>query len=185
MGCLGSGDSKLPDSFRAVDTRRRCRVQPPPDYAFVSLSYVWGRSPDPSQLLATKSNIERLLKAGGLPPSRLPTTVNDAIETCRRLGKIYLWADRFCIVQDDPKDKEEQRSAMAAIYRRAKCAIVVTDGDGDSSICRTQPREDAPSTLRPDLRHRIYEPSFRVARNTAGRLLCLAGGRLDSSRVYL
>ncbi|KAK1749815.1 heterokaryon incompatibility protein-domain-containing protein, partial [Echria macrotheca] len=135
--CASSGTSPgtLPANFRVIDVERRCIVDtPPPDRNFVALSYVWGQSPDPTKLHATKSNMQRLLVDGSLSAAKMPRTVEDAMEACRRLGEPYLWVDRFCIVQDDADDKGEQIAAMGAVYSLAKLVLLATDGHSDSGI---------------------------------------------------
>ncbi|KAK4215757.1 heterokaryon incompatibility protein-domain-containing protein [Rhypophila decipiens] len=134
--CTRERAGSLPVGFRLIDVDRRCVVETQANsrHEFVALSYVWGQQTDPTRLFATKSNRERLKIDGSLSVLDLPKTVEDAIEACRQLGEVYLWVDRFCIVQDDLEDKARQISAMATIYSLAKFALIITDGDSDSGI---------------------------------------------------
>ncbi|KAM7216087.1 Heterokaryon incompatibility protein (HET) domain containing protein [Rhypophila decipiens] len=134
--CTRERAGSLPVGFRLIDVDRRCVVETQANsrHEFVALSYVWGQQTDPTRLFAAKSNRERLKIDGSLSVLDLPKTVEDAIEACRQLGQVYLWVDRFCIVQDDLEDKARQISAMATIYSLAKFALIITDGDSDSGI---------------------------------------------------
>ncbi|KAL4861358.1 heterokaryon incompatibility protein-domain-containing protein [Aspergillus spectabilis] len=68
-------------------------------------------------------------KDDGLPASRIPQTIEDAIEMCIRLGERYLWADRLCIIQDDAEDQKNQIEAMGTIYSSAQIVLVAAYGD--------------------------------------------------------
>jgi hypothetical protein len=60
---------------------------------YLCLSYCWGTRP---QYTTTEANLTENIC--GLPISRLGLTIQDAIETTRRLGFRYLWCDALCIV---------------------------------------------------------------------------------------
>jgi hypothetical protein len=66
----------------------------------------------------------------GLSAADMPRTIEDAMTVCINIGIQYLWADRLCIVQDDPEDKTNQIMAMDAIY--ASALLVIISGSGDS-----------------------------------------------------
>ena len=73
---------------------------------YAALSYVWGPGlPDP-----------------------WPRVVLDAVEVTRRLGLEYLWVDRLCIDQDNPKEKHYLISKMASIYECSEFTIVAAAG---------------------------------------------------------
>lgn len=91
----------------------------PPKYA--ALSYVWGRSQSLSIHQTTTANLQS--HAHGLVLASMPKTVQDAILVCAKLELQYLWIDRYCIVQDDPKDVTEQLSIMPQIYANAEITI--------------------------------------------------------------
>ena len=59
---------------------------------------------------------------------RVPQTISDAIEVCRRLKMRYLWVDALCIIQDDEKDKDSQLPEMDKIYSVAALTIVAACG---------------------------------------------------------
>jgi hypothetical protein len=119
----------LPNGFRVIDVVERRVVTPSPDCSFVALSYVWGRTPDPTKTMATLSTIKELEQKGGLQASKLPLLIEDAIQACICLKQRYLWADRLCIVQDDLMNKQEQIDGMVAIYASAIFALVIAYGD--------------------------------------------------------
>lgn len=76
----------LPANFRVIDVQRRRIIPAEPDCRFVALSYVWGTSSDTEKVLhAEKSNFSTLGEDEGLPVSRIPSTIEDAMEIRRRL----------------------------------------------------------------------------------------------------
>lgn len=120
----------LPTGFRLIDIAARRLVNPVGKCRFVALSYVWGRTPDNSKLLATVSNIRSLEQDGGLSLGKVSTSIEEAMQACTQLGERFLWADRLCIIQDDPLDKQQQITSMADIYALADFVLVITSGEG-------------------------------------------------------
>jgi hypothetical protein len=49
---------------------------------------------------------------------------------CEQLDEPYLWVDRFCILQDDPKDKTHQIGAMDRIFSAARYDLIAKHGTG-------------------------------------------------------
>ncbi|SPO01926.1 uncharacterized protein DNG_04599 [Cephalotrichum gorgonifer] len=124
-----------PPGFRVIDVEKRQLVSPPAGCRFIALSYVWGSSPDPSKLQTTISNVERLHEEGALEPSEVPAAINEAMQATRELGERYLWADRLCIVQDDPANKAQQIMSMGDIYSSAVLVLALCAGAStDDSI---------------------------------------------------
>lgn len=68
----------FPNGFRVIDVVERRVVTPSPDCRFITLSYVWGETPDPTQTMATLSTIEDLEQRGGLQASKPPLVIEDA-----------------------------------------------------------------------------------------------------------
>ncbi|KAL4746953.1 heterokaryon incompatibility protein-domain-containing protein [Aspergillus terricola var. indicus] len=66
---------------------------------------------------------------GGLPPTKVPRTIEDAIAACIQIGERYLWADMLCIIQDDPEDLQTQVKAMGEIYPSATIVLVASYGN--------------------------------------------------------
>lgn len=46
------------------------------------------------------------------------------------MGFRYLWADRYCIPQDDDEEKRQQLQMMGRIYEKAHFTIIAAAGDG-------------------------------------------------------
>lgn len=112
--------------------------------AYVALSYCWGNS---QHVLAKEDNIERLIK--GIDNSRLPRTIQDAIEATRRLGIRFLWVDALCIIQDRPADKEREIQNMGHIYKHATVTIAAaaakTSSEGFLRLEPAPPRAETAS----------------------------------------
>lgn len=126
--CQPKAQCKLPKGFRVIDVNRRCLVEKS-SCRFVALSYVWGSNPQSSLLAASRATVDGMKKDGGLPALSMPQTIEDAIEVCLKMGERYLWADRLCIIQDDPDDKKHQIEAMGDIYSSAQIVLVASSGD--------------------------------------------------------
>lgn len=102
-------------SFKVINCETRqvvqgCRAP------YIALSYVWGageRGPSFSSEL----------------PAQLPTTIEDAITVTLSLGMQYLWIDRYCIIQSNPTEVQEQVGQMDLIYRCAYLTIIAAAGD--------------------------------------------------------
>lgn len=109
------------------------------EYEYIALSYVWGEDEvGDSGVLRTcalRGNVEALQKRGALAgagPVVMPRTVWQVAQLVRRLGKRYLWVDRFCIIQDsDAAVKQAQLDAMGEIYAGAT-AVMVAAGAGNA-----------------------------------------------------
>jgi hypothetical protein len=144
----GRGGS-LPMELRLIDVVQR-RVVPfgPGAPPFVALSYVWGER-QLGQLRATRATMSKLQQNGGLVASRMPSTIEDAMEACRQLDERYLWVDILCIEQDNEKDFNSQVYAMDVIYSRARLVLVAADGSHmNAGLCGV-------SRSRPDYQHRV------------------------------
>lgn len=101
---------------RLVETRRMLRG------TYACLSYCWG---DPNAQIGRTihGTLSRYLQ--GIPFDELPDTVIDVIRLCFKLGFRYLWVDRLCIVQDDPKDWSEEAARMCQVYSLSALTIAV------------------------------------------------------------
>ncbi|KAJ4989541.1 hypothetical protein SVAN01_04918 [Stagonosporopsis vannaccii] len=126
-----------------IDVKQCCLVDQrdlPKDFAYVALSYVWGRDPQPVQTLL--GNLADFKTPGAFDeaahPDLLPKTIQDTLALVRTLGLDYAWIDRLCIVQDDTSDKARQLAAMASIYVNAYVTIVASDGDAQTGLAGTR-----------------------------------------------
>ncbi|KAF3040435.1 hypothetical protein E8E11_007061 [Didymella keratinophila] len=88
----------------------------PANSEYVCLSYVWG--------FATEAREIMIESTGGFPQ-----TVVDAMQFTVQTGYRYLWVDRHCINQDDPKEKDYLISKMDLIYGGAALTIVAASGN--------------------------------------------------------
>ena len=74
----------------------------------------------------------------------LPRTVGDTILVTLKLGYHYLWADRYCIDQNDGRDKALQINQMDLVYQEAEITVIATAGDdpsfGPPGVTAFQPR---------------------------------------------
>ncbi|KAM7189459.1 HET domain containing protein [Rhypophila sp. PSN 637] len=113
-----------------------------PGYKYVALSYVWGAPPvngstGPPNTGASAStrpprdpNVERTLRL----PRDVPLTIRDAITVTKSLGYRYLWVDKYCIDQHNPKEQQEQFSRMGDIYAGSQIAIFALGDDSEAGL---------------------------------------------------
>jgi hypothetical protein len=89
----------------------------PKGSTYVALSYVWGR---------TGSDGEA--KDSGNLPVIFPATIRDAITVTKILKYRYLWIDRYCIPQQNDKERHAQIRQMDQIYQNAELTIIAAAG---------------------------------------------------------
>lgn len=113
------------------------------DYA--ALSYCWGVGQQP--LVASRENLASHLVA--IPENRIPKTIAEAVDVCRKLGIRYLWVDALCIVQGDISDKHAEISKMGSIYRNTTITILAacTKGVRDGFLAGVKPTKSDPPQL--------------------------------------
>lgn len=104
-----SNDCNRPRRHGTVKSRKMidCRTRQlcVSDKPYVCLSYVWGtKLPDREE---TSINLA----------SELPPTISDAIQVTLAIGMRYLWIDRYCIDQDNAKEKHDIIQNMDAICK--------------------------------------------------------------------
>jgi len=100
-------------NINVINCQSRRVVPAPPNRRYLCLSYVWGLS-------ATSST-----SAG---QAEFPRTISDAIVVTLMLGYEFLWVNRYCINQNDPKEKHNQILQIDKIYRNAQACIVAAAG---------------------------------------------------------
>ncbi|KAH7411533.1 heterokaryon incompatibility protein-domain-containing protein [Cadophora sp. MPI-SDFR-AT-0126] len=118
-----------PDILRLIDVKswrlhEAYSVGPGQVPRYVALSYVWGEG-ESKKLL--EKNLMQWLEHGRLPRD-LPRTILNAIELTSAMGEQYLWTDRLCIVQDDPKEMENTMQHMHGVYMNAVFTIIAVFG---------------------------------------------------------
>lgn len=99
------------------------------DNRYLALSYVWEKTrpakwdgqgdvnPKPGPSITVGPRL-----------FEIANTIADAIAVTTALGRRYLWADQYCINQDDDKEKKEQIRQMQRIYEKADAALVAAAG---------------------------------------------------------
>lgn len=100
QACSVNDSKSPPRNFRLIDVQQRKLTYMDSHTPYVALSYLWGSNPSENFLQAFQSNIAELERQDSLNRERLPATIHDAMEACRRLDQRYLWVDRLCILQD-------------------------------------------------------------------------------------
>ena len=123
-------------SLHLIECSSRIVVDVSGPTRYIALSYVWGGSKCQSAVILGDS--ARTL------PSKIASTIEDAIVLTLALGVKYLWVDQFCIDQTDPQAKHQQIRHMDFIYRNAWLTIVAAAGhDADCGLpgitCRLKP----------------------------------------------
>jgi hypothetical protein len=88
---------------------------------YATLSHRWG---DNLTCITTKSNIRDRRRR--ILWHTIPKTFQDAIIYCLKLGIEYLWIDTLCIMQDSPKDWQQQSAQMAGIYSNSYLTLSAT-----------------------------------------------------------
>jgi len=117
---------------------------------YIALSYVWGIA---QPYVLSKGNVREM--HFGLAPSRLPKSIQDAIQVTVSLGFKYLWVDALCIIQDSAEDKARELPTMAAIYRHSALTIIAAS----ASACTK-------GFLRPPEPPQFFVEPFKVPVNT-------------------
>lgn len=138
----GGNIQRVP-GMRLIDCRTRTIVPAPEgDVSYVALSYTWGTSGDVEDCYDTL-------------PDNLPNTISDAILVTRKLRIRYLWVDRYCIRQREPRTKEEkdekrgQIARMHYIYGGSSITIIAAAGDGpDHGLPGVSTRRQSPPIVR-------------------------------------
>ena len=106
--------------IRVIDCDSRIVIPLPQNMPYLALSYVWGPS---------TSHIEQTQGINKQDPKNWSKTIEDAILVVQNLGYHYLWADKYCIDQDNAQEKHLQIGIMDQIYSKAVASIVAVAGD--------------------------------------------------------
>lgn len=113
---------------------------------WVALSHCWG--PDGIQYKLQRATLETFHEA--MCFERLSQNFKDAIEGTRVLastfGKLYLWIDALCIIQDSGDDWATESVKMGHIYSNSLCTFMACRGS-DSAAGLLEERNDF--SLRP------------------------------------
>lgn len=116
--CLKRARSSIPT--RVIDCITREVIPLTVDKEYIALSYVWG-----------SGSMDQVVP--GIVPSPAPATIEDAIQVVKELGERYIWIDRYCILDDE--NKQKQIMSMGLIYEEAKATIIaVTAASSESGL---------------------------------------------------
>jgi hypothetical protein len=100
-------------------------------------------------------------------PDDVPKTVQDAMFVAINLDIPFLWVDRYCIDQANPKEKHNVIRNMDRIYQRAEITIIAATGEdrhyGLPGV-RGTPRKPQPTL-------RVCGKVFVAAQEVAGQIL--------------
>lgn len=124
---------------------------------YIALSYCWGGK---QSLVTTTATAQEY--TDGLPVSKIPRTILDAINLTNKLGLRFLWVDALCILQDDPEDVAREVSKMAQIYQEAwvtvsaACAKSVDEGFLQQQRIQSDLALKLPITVRKGVEGFIY-----------------------------
>ena len=122
--CVKLSDPDNENNIRLVSCTEPC------DY--VTLSYCWGAHSSPLWR-TTAGNLAP--RHAGFRLEALPTTLQEAVITTRRLGYEYIWIDALCIIQDSVEDWERESAEMGSIYQNSSVTIAATSSaDADSQF---------------------------------------------------
>lgn len=130
---------RIISGFQVIDCNIRTVIDAPSNCRYVALSYVWGEAAGTPESASTETESDLL--------SDVPKVISDSMEVVLRLGMEYLWVDRYCIDQSNPKEKHDQIRNMDSIYASAEMTIVAAAGSeahhglpGVSTRRRLQPQ---------------------------------------------
>jgi hypothetical protein len=137
--------------LRVIDCKTRRVIIAPPDCSYAALSYVWGASaPEPMKEGKT---------ADTATLDGCPKIVSDGIEATLKIDFQYLWVDRYCIDQNDARDKHNQIRQMDIIYANARVTIIAAT---------SLPENGLPGMAGVE---RSYQPCFDIGSHRIGRTL--------------
>jgi Heterokaryon incompatibility protein (HET) len=141
-----------------IDVYDMCLVPASNSEGYVALSYRWGSGTRAKEFAELSHKMVPEFQKRGFFRSHahhIPTTINDAIEFTRKVGKGIFGlvsssrqfydplmtasanssaTDRYCIIQDDKDIKYGQLQAMSNIYHAASFTIIAAEGDASSGL---------------------------------------------------
>ena len=123
LQCLSDGSVRL----ASRSPNQRC------DY--IALSYRWGDGTAvPKTTTQTVGFHQR-----GIPNKALPPLFQEVAALARRVNVGYIWIDSLCIIQDSPKDREEEMMEMGRIFRGALVVVVAASARSPRDSLKGQP----------------------------------------------
>ncbi|KAF1966583.1 hypothetical protein BU23DRAFT_603488 [Bimuria novae-zelandiae CBS 107.79] len=127
---------QLSSALRLVETSDRSSLPAHP--AYLTLSYKADKGESGLSQSLTSEN--KGAWQDHIDDTKLPLTIQHAIQLSRRLGIGCLWIDTMCVYQDDAGDIEQNSSNLANIYAHSVCNIVGgSAGSGDRGLFSSRP----------------------------------------------
>lgn len=163
-------------TLRVIDVEQMCIVEAEIGCRYLTLSYSWGQVHSPSLTMANKA---QLMTPHGLESftGEFPGTIRDAIQLVKQLDERYIWIDRLCLVQDDPRDVLNGMQTMDQIYEGSVVCIVAAaghDANGGLPGVQTGSRgetghvEEVRKGVKMTVVHPLYETLSRAHYMTRG-----------------
>ncbi|KAK8057249.1 HET-domain-containing protein, partial [Apiospora saccharicola] len=118
--CSPSTNEAIGLKLKVIDCLQRRITELSEESPYVALSYVWGAA----------ASTEVVRSDSTLLPANLPRVIEDSCLLVRNLGYRCLWADRYCVEQDNEEAKHLLINSMDLVYGNAKITIIAAAGDG-------------------------------------------------------
>jgi hypothetical protein len=115
--------------IRAIDCLTEKIVSIELTQEYVALSYVWGAA---APGLASSDSSKKQTTAS-FQVSTAPLTIRDAMTVVKRLGKRYLWVDKYCVSQHKSMERHEALQNMDLIYENSVATIIALHGTNDEA----------------------------------------------------
>ncbi|CAH0044918.1 unnamed protein product [Clonostachys solani] len=125
--CHGSecrGPSQTVAAMKLIDCETLEIIPATASMTWVALSYVWATQKE------DVSNSHPSLPPLQLP-SPIPRLISDSIAVVKSLEYRYLWVDKYCIDQQNKREKIEHINNMDLIYGGAEVTIIAASGTGE------------------------------------------------------
>ncbi|KAI0191644.1 heterokaryon incompatibility protein-domain-containing protein [Astrocystis sublimbata] len=96
---------------------------------YAALSYVWGEDAAEHLKQAAGTRLDRVQESPGVTivarlPAEIPKVIEDAIRVCIAIGIPYIWADLYCVTQNDAAQKAAEIEAMGYIYYKSLVTLI-------------------------------------------------------------
>ncbi|CAG9994492.1 unnamed protein product [Clonostachys byssicola] len=120
-----SGSFRKVAAMKLIDCETLKIIPATASMTWVTLSYVWG-----PQKGVVSNNYP------SLPPLQLPSPIppliRDSVTVVKSLGYRYLWVDKYCIDQQNEREKVDHINKMDLIYGGAQFTIIAVSGTGEA-----------------------------------------------------
>jgi len=128
-------DTRPIPSLQVVDCNTGLVVPAERGCKYLAMSYVWGSAPS-----------KELEDGENLLAASTPVLIQDAISATKGMGYQYLWIDRYCIPQQEGKERHSQIQQMDLVYSKAQATIIaISSPDPSHGLPGLKSRDRAPS----------------------------------------